>query len=220
MDDVLVLISGSSKDYEFSQAIAFLNNLLALHADSFAGTEARLAWFKDLYRQKMSFVQDQDFDAISMLLANPGRPLADPTVVGDHPELAAAIGPVDGDVNRSRRRLSQFIGAKIRRNLTIHKEIRPDIGSIYHLRVFGRRKRIVLLSDGFVVNFYATHEKGVKTEYMDPVMTMQMLGLVKLSGADSAIEPGLYRMADQLRRQDMDMFWAALDEQSRPLSFG
>ncbi len=220
MDDVLVLISGSSKDYEFSQVIVLLNNLLALHADSFADTEEQLAWFKDLYRQQMSFVQDEDFDAISGLLADSCDPRAWRKLIGEHPELAATLGMVHGDVQRWCRPLAQFIRAKIRRNLTIHKEIRPDIGSIYHLTVCGKRKRIVLVADGFVVNFYATYEKGVKTEYMDPVMTMQMLGLVKLSGADGAVEPGLYRMADQLRREDMDLFWAALEEQSRPLSFG
>ncbi len=168
----------------------------------------------------MSFVQDEDFDAIGMLLADSCDPRAWRKLIGEHPELAATLGMVHGDVQRWCRPLAQFIRAKIRRNLAIRKEIRPDIGSIYHLTVCGKMKRIVLVADGFVVNFYATYEKGVKTEYMDPVMTMQMLGLVKLSGADGAVEPGLYRMADQLRREDMDVFWAALEEQSRPLSFG
>jgi hypothetical protein len=76
-----------------------------------------------------------------------------------------------------------------------------------------------LLADGFVVNFYARYEKGVKTEYIDPIVTMQLLGLAELSTAEPAIEPGLYVMREKLSREEIQAFWSGLDESCRPLSF-
>ena len=100
--------------------------------------------------------------------------------------------------------------------MTIRKEIRPDIGSIYHLVVNGQPKRVVLLADGLVVNFFARHEKGVKTEYIDPIVTMQVLSLVKL--ATTSITPGLYKMDTHLRPEDLATFWAAINDYCCPLA--
>ena len=99
--------------------------------------------------------------------------------------------------------------------MSIRKEIRPDIGSIYHLTIKEQVKRVVLLADGLVVNFFARHEKGVKTEFIDPIVTMQVLSLVKLS--TTPIEPGLYKMDVHLRAEDMATFWAAINENCQPL---
>jgi len=101
--------------------------------------------------------------------------------------------------------------------VSIQKEIRPDIGSIYHLSVKGQVKRVVLLADGLVVNFFARHEKGVKTEFIDAVVTMQLLSLIKLSTA--TIAPALYKMDTQLRPEDLALFWKAIDDKCRPLMF-
>ncbi|MBI1879026.1 MAG: hypothetical protein HYR94_12545, partial [Chloroflexi bacterium] len=131
------------------------------------------------------------------------------------PALAEAIGLGSESQAHWRDRLADFIAEKIRRSVTIRKEIRPDIGSIYHLVVNGRVKRVVLLADGLVVNFFARHEKGVKTEFIDPIVTMQVLSLVKLS--TTPIDPGLYKMDVHLRPEDMATFWAAINENCRPL---
>ena len=149
---------------------------------------------------------------------------------GSFPGLLAGIrkvrAPIDLQDGPLRERftgwlkqVASYIAAKIRANLTIRKELRPDIGSIYSITVHGMRKQIVLLADGFVVNFYARYEKGVKTEYIDPIVTMQMLGLVRLATAVPPIEPGLYSMSEKLSRADMQAFWTGLDEKSRPLHF-
>lgn len=62
----------------------------------------------------------------------------------------------------------------------------------------------------------AKYEKGVKTEYIDPIVTMQVLSLVKLS--TTPIAPGLYNIDTQLRPEDMAAFWAAINENCRPLT--
>ncbi|NES87874.1 hypothetical protein [Okeania sp. SIO2B9] len=76
-----------------------------------------------------------------------------------------------------------------------------------------------MLANGFVINFFAKHEKGVKTEYIDPIVTMQLLGLVKLATTEKAIEPGVYRMAQKIKTEDINLFWKALDDKSRPIQF-
>jgi hypothetical protein len=45
---------------------------------------------------------------------------------------------------------------------------------------------------------------------------MQLLSLVKLS--TTSISPGLYKMDTHLRREDLDVFWAAINDYCRPLS--
>jgi hypothetical protein len=100
--------------------------------------------------------------------------------------------------------------------VSIRKEIWPDIGSVYHLVVNGQDKRVVLLADGLVVNFFARHEKGVKTEYIDPIVTMQVLGLVTLSATAPA--PGLHKLDMHLRADDLATLWAAINDNCRPLA--
>ena len=214
--DELALISASSKDYEFRRAIDFLNILLKLQVNAPIPAEVRLGWFADFYKDSLSFVQGDDFSPIQKLLAAPVTAEAMQAFIQTAPAVAEAVGLTNSHQADWRERLADFIAEKIRQNVTIRKEIRPDIGSIYHLVVNGQPKRVVLLADGLVVNFFARHEKGVKTEYIDPIVTMQVLSLVKL--ATTPITPGLYKMDMHLRPEDLATFWAAINDYCCPLA--
>ena len=107
---------------------------------------------------------------------------------------------------------------RLRQTLSLRKEVRPDIGLIYHIGLRGSRKTLVVLANGFVVNFFARWEKGVKTEYIDPIVTMQLLSLVRLTR--EPIAPGLHRMSDHLDPRDLAWLWEALDAGFRPLRLG
>jgi CRP-like cAMP-binding protein len=213
--DELTLISASSKDYEFRRAIDFLNILLKLQINASVPTEVRLGWFADFYKEEMSFLQGEDFAPLQKLLTAPVTAETIQAFVQAEPTLAEAVGLTEEHRVQWPDRLADFIAQKIWDKVSIRKEIRPDIGSIYHLVVKGRIKRVVLLADGLVVNFFARHEKGVKTEFIDPIVTMQVLSLVKLS--TTPIDPGLYKMDVHLRPEDMATFWAAINENCRPL---
>lgn len=215
--DELTLISASSKDYEFRKAIDFLNALLRLEVDAAIPAEARLDWFANFYRDNISFLAADDFAALQTLLAGPVSETTLQSFAQAEPVLAETMGLVAGREAQWPALLADYITQKIRQKVTIRKEIRPDIGSIYHLTVNGQAKRVVLLADGLVVNFFARHEKGVKTEYIDPIVTMQLLSLVKL--ANTTIQPGLYKMDLELRPEDLAVFWAAIDDYCRPLKF-
>jgi hypothetical protein len=76
-----------------------------------------------------------------------------------------------------------------------------------------------MLSDGFVVNFFARYEKGVKTEFIDPIMTMQMLELVRLTGDRPALPPGLHQAKEVLEPGHLRDFWRALDACCAPPDF-
>jgi hypothetical protein len=215
--DELVLISASSKDYEFRRAIDFLDILVKLHVQAVVPTEQKLAWFADFYKDALDFLQGEDFAPLQHLLATPISLESLRTFIGVASAVAHAARLTSDNSGIWTDLLADFITEKIRRRVTIQKEIRPDIGSIYHLTVKGRAKRVVLLADGLVVNFFARHEKGVKTEFIDAVVTMQLLSLVKLSTA--AIAPALYKMDTQLRPEDLALFWKAIDDKCRPLMF-
>jgi CRP-like cAMP-binding protein len=216
--DELTLISASSKDYEFRQAIDCLNILLRLHTHAPMPVEVRLGWFADFYQAGMSFVQDEDFLPLQKLLTGPVNEATIQAFGQAEPALAETIDLNQGNRASWPELIADYIAQKIRRQVTIRKEIRPDIGSIYHLVVKGQAKRVVLLADGLVVNFFARHEKGVKTEYIDPIVTMQLLSLVRLSTA--TLDPGLYKMDLVLRPADMAVFWGAIDDYCRPLRLG
>jgi CRP-like cAMP-binding protein len=213
--DELVLISASSKDYEFRKAIDFLNILLKIQVNAPVPAETRLGWLADFYKDEMSFLQGEDFAPLQKLLAAPLNDETFEAFVQAEPALAEAMGLTGTDSAQRLDRLAGTIAERIRRSVSIRKEIRPDIGSIYHLTIKGEVKRVVLLADGLVVNFFARHEKGVKTEFIDPIVTMQVLSLVKL--CTTSIEPGLYKMDVHLRPEDMATFWAAINENCQPL---
>ncbi len=144
---------------------------------------------------------DEDYQSLRLLFSTPAAsPDFLPAFAKLEPQLICKMGLCGSASQGWLKQVASYIAAKIRANLTIRKELRPDIGSIYSITVHGMRKQIVLLADGFVVNFYARYEKGVKTEYIDPIVTMQMLGLVRLAAAVPPIEPGLYSMSEKLSR--------------------
>ncbi|MGC2661503.1 MAG: cyclic nucleotide-binding domain-containing protein [Bryobacteraceae bacterium] len=215
--DELVLISASSKDNEFRSAVAFLNDLVKLLSGTAAPSAAdQLRWFAGLYQEEMSFLVDSDFPALRRLFANRVTLKSLRTFAADHRDIADRAGFLPSEPENDSEQLRIFLETKIRRALSIRKEIRPDIGSIYHLTVNGKSKRIVLLADGFVVNFFARHEKGVKTEYIDPVVTMQLLGAVLLS--TTPVEPGVHKIDSYLRPEDIALLWSAINENCRPLT--
>jgi hypothetical protein len=215
--DELVLISASSKDNEFRSAVAFLNDLVKLVSGTGSSSiDDQLCWFADLYKHEISFLVDDDFSALQRLLAKPTIPESLRTFASENPKIATRAGFSPSAPESNAQHLRDFLVAKVRRALSIRKEIRPDIGSIYHLTVKGKLKRIVLLADGFVVNFFARHEKGVKTEYIDPVVTMQLLGAVLL--CTTRIDSGVHKIDSYIRPGDMDLLWSAIDENCRPLN--
>jgi CRP-like cAMP-binding protein len=215
--DELVLISASSKDNEFHSAVAFLNDLVKLLSRTAGPSrDDQLRWFGSLYKDEMSFLRDGDFPALQRLLAKPVILESLRTFARDNREIADRAGFLPSEPENYAERLRHFLEAKIRCAVSIRKEIRPDIGSVYHLTVNGKSKRIVLLADGFVVNFFARHEKGVKTEYIDPVVTMQLLGAVLLS--TTAVDPGVHKIDSYLRPEDIALLWSAINENCRPLT--
>jgi len=214
--DELVLISSSSKDLEFRHAIDLLHILLKIQSRAPVPVKVRLGWFAAFYRDAMSFVRDDDYVSIRDLLASPTGEDAFEAFRATAPGIARVAGLTDENQASWRECVADFLTQKVLRAVSIRKEIRPDIGSIYHLVVNGRAKRVVLLADGLVINFFAKHEKGVKTEYIDPIVTMQLLSLVKLS--TNAVTPGLHKMDTHLRLEDMKAFWNVVNENCRPLA--
>lgn len=155
---------------------------------------------------------DADLDAF---LERPGRAGA-----SDHLVLISGSSK-DDEFQRVLARLEGARGgAEGRpelRGFRVHKSIHPDVGSVYQLSRGMREKRLVLLADGFAVNFFARYEKGVKTEYMDPIMTMQLVGLVRLASDSGCLPPGLHQAKDVLGPAQMRAFWQALDTSCTPL---
>jgi hypothetical protein len=216
--DELALISASSKDYEFRQANEFLNVLLNLHSRATISEDTRLSWFAGFYQQAMSFVRDADFAALRGLLTSNLDDQAIYAFRNSAPSVAEAMCLSDQNRAQWRGRIADYVADKVRAAVAIRKEIRPDIGSVYHLTVNGQSKRVVLLADGLVVNFFARHEKGVKTEYIDPIVSMQVLSLVKLM--NEQIAPGVHKMDNHLSSADLATLWGAIDDNCRPLAIG
>ena len=217
--DELVLVSGSSKDYEFKKAIVFLDELLAVLSGKTIDIEQQLTWYRKYYQQEMCFVVDGDMNAIAEVLASGEIDNSLVDKLKQHPELIEKSRLNDVQSDRWISGFVEWIRHKIKNNLSIRKSIHPDVGSVYHMDFHGQSKRLVLLADGFVINFFAKHEKGVKTEYIDPIVTMQLLGLVKLAMTENNIESGVYRMAEQIDTEDINLFWKALDDKSCPIQF-
>ena len=191
--DMLVLASASSKDYEFKRALVLLGRLLSLQHDGARDVDQALGWLAGFYRERRSFVTDGGVDAAAVVA-----------------EIEATSGVA------ARRALALSLVEKLTAVLSIHKEVRPDIGLIYHLVYRGRPKTLVMLANGFVVNFFAQWEKGVKTEFIDPVVSMQMLGLVRLTRTD--VPSGLHPISDYLDPADIARCWGAIEACCAPPS--
>lgn len=216
--DELVLISGSSKDYEFRGILDILDQLLLLQAGA-ASAEQQLGWFSAWAEAGLCLLDEGELAPILPLLARGGFG-ADELVdlIAERPAIARAIGVGEGD---DASKIAHYVADSVSRHVFLRKDIRPDIGTLYHLSINGVSKRLVMVADGFVVNFFARHEKGVKTEYIDTIVTMQLLSLFRMSArGQAAIPVGLHKMETQLDRADMDMLWEALDGVCRPLGLG
>ncbi len=217
--DELILVSGSSKDYEFKTAIVFLGELLEILSEKTIDVEQQLACYQKYYEQKLCFILDSDFEIVNQLFSSPQTPDSLIAKLREYPEFIQSKGLSYVEPSLLVSSFAEWVRQKIKNNIAIKKYIHHDIGITYNITVNNQSKRLVLLADGFVINFFAQHEKGVKTEYIDPIVTMQLLGLVKLATTEKAIEPGVYRMEQHLETDDMDLFWKALDDKSRPVQF-
>ncbi len=215
--DELVLISGSSKDYEFRKAIDLLDTLLTFCSNRSLPADEKLALLAPCYADRLSFLEGNDFQILAQLFSQPITGEALLRFKDSEPEITASMGLNNTEATNWPELLANHVGMQISRSIEIRKDIRPDIGTVYHIVVNGQVKRVVMLADGFVVNFYAKHEKGVKTEFIDPVITMQLLSLVRLSGEGPKIHPALYKMEDVLEAADMEVLWKAVDDRCRPL---
>lgn len=218
--DELVLVSGSSKDYEFKKAIVLFDQLLQILSPKSLSMVQQLEWYSSYAEQTLCFMQSSDCAMLVDVFASPRTPASITAKLHQYPDFLVSNGLNNADPQTWPTFLVEWIRRNIKTALTIHKSLHKDIGTVYHIQFQGQRKRLVLLANGFVINFFAKHEKGVKTEYIDPIVTMQLLGLIKLATTEEGIAPGVYRMAKQLRATDMDLFWQALDDKSCPINFG
>jgi len=159
---------------------------------------------------------DADFDAF----------LKWPGLVGAYDDLVLISGSSkDYEFQRVLARLDarrDGAGAPERAlgNFHVRKSLHPDVGSVYLFSRGDVKKRLIVLANGFVVNFFARYEKGVKTEYMDPVMTMQLLSLVRLAAGAAPLAPGLHQAKGVLPAEHLRALWHALDASCSPLAFG
>jgi len=217
--DELILTSGSSKDYEFRKVIVFLDELLEIIAENTIDIHQQLTWYKRYYQQKLCFISDSETEIIHQLFSSGETSDFIVAKLKDYPQLIKSIGLNDVEPSQWLSSLVEYIRHKIKSNISIKKSFHHDIGTVYDIQFNGQQKKLVLLANGLVINFFAKHEKGVKTEYIDPIVTMQLLGLVKLAKTEQVIEPGVYRMAEHLKTDDMDLFWKALNDKSRPIEF-
>jgi hypothetical protein len=215
--DELVLISGSSKDYEFRQGIDLLDTLLTFCSQRSLSADEKFKLLKPCYAAELSFLKGNDFQVLAELFSQPINIETLNNFKDSQGEIATSVGLNSTDTATWKDLLADYISIKISRSIDIRKDIRPDIGTIYHLVVNGQPKRVVMLADGFVVNFYAKHEKGVKTEFIDPVITMQLLSLVRISDGGATIDKGLHKMETVLKASDIEVLWQAIDDCCRPL---
>jgi hypothetical protein len=100
---------------------------------------------------------------------------------------------------------------KITHNLKIRKEITENVGSTFYLDINGIKKRIILLADGMVVNFFATYAKGASLDYIDPILSLQLLGVHHL--AQNKVPGGFHRISSALKPEILNLLWSSLNDQ-------
>lgn len=212
--DTLSLLSASSKDYEFKRVLVLFGRLLSLLHGA-PSVDQALPWFADFYGAGRAFVAGPEAAEIGPILDAAHTPDSLAAALSERPELAVSRALAGRPRSSLREGLAAHLTERLRAVLTLQKEVRPDVGLLYHMTYRGRRKTLVLLANGLVVNFFARYEKGVKTEYIDPIVTMQKLGLVRL--ASEPVPPGLHRIEKYLQPGDMRRLWEALEMRCRPL---
>lgn len=186
--DDLVLISGSSKDTEFKKALLFLNELLTFY--QFASDENvnfSLNYFKKLHSQGLKLFATTAFDHFFS-----GR---DFDII---------------DMN-SKRSLYANLKERLTEKISIRKEITLDVGSIYYIEINGVKKRVILLADGLVINFFAPYSRGASLDYIDPILTLQLLGILQLT--KKSTQGGFHSISSELNPSFVEALWSALDSQ-------
>lgn len=186
--DEIALISGSSKDVEFKKGLLFLNELMVsedLVPDD--KIEFSLNYIKELHAKKIQIFSDEFFDQFFKK------------------------NDINTDDISVLRNIYGSLKAKIREIITIRKEIYADVGSTYYLDINGVKKIIYLLADGLVINFFATYSKGASLDYIDPVLTLQFLGINHLVNEKN--EGGFRRISDELDPSILKALWSALNDE-------
>lgn len=185
--DELVLISGSSKDVEFKKGLHLLNELMIpanLITDD--RISASLNYFKELHAQKLQLFSDEYFDSFF-----------DKNDVSTNDLLTL-------------RSLYVQLKDKLNQEIQITKEIFCDVGSTFYLDIRGVKKSLILLADGLVINFFASYSKGVSVDYIDLILTLQLLGVNHLANRNTP--GGFYRISDQLKPADLEILWSSLND--------
>lgn len=186
--DDLVLISGSSKDTEFKKALQFLNELMMLNQfTSDENIHASLNYFQKLHSSGLQLFAHKAFDQI--------------------------FSEIDFDIidSDSKRNLYANLKERLSQMISIRKEITVDVGSIYYIEVNGTKKRLILLADGLVINFFAPYSRGASLDYIDPILTLQLLGVVHL--AKRTTQGGFQPVSNELHPSYIEALWSALDNQ-------
>lgn len=108
------------------------------------------------------------------------------------------------------------IDFNLQHSLRINKYIYPDIGTSFLIELDGRQKVIHLLANGMVINFFAKHEKGAKSEYIDPIVTLQLLSVVRFAHG-LELQPALYDAATKVGDEYIAAIWEAINKQCKPM---
>lgn len=101
--------------------------------------------------------------------------------------------------------------------IQVDKHIHSDVGTTYNIEVNGQHKFIHLLANGMVINFFAKHEKGAKSEYIDPIVTLQLLSVVRYALGPS-LQPGLYDAAQEVGDDFINYIWYAINQLCKPFT--
>lgn len=211
--DRLVLLSGSSKDYEFKEAIDFLNLILKLQYNELTHQEeiiSNLLLFRNEITRLLEETLPEIADIYEYIFSD-----SDFLKYNDLylPSLKKHI--TWDDLTPNKPRIIRQVLKSLSNILSVRKDIRDDVGTIYHIKYKRKDKILYVLADGFVINFFARHEKGAKSEYIDPIVTLQALSLLRLTN-DTSVSPGLYDAGKMIDPQYMSYIWRFIDKLCMP----
>lgn len=186
--DELVLVSGSSKDTEFKKALLLLNELMIpAQLTTNEHVVFSLNYFKELHSRNLTLFSNPFFE-----------------------EFFSANDFNSMDIYTQLSRYGQ-LKEKISQKIQINKEITTDVGSVYYIEMDGIKKRIILLADGLVINFFATYAKGASLDYIDPIVSLQLLGIYHLTKKSTA--GGFHRISEELPTRLLEILWSSLEDQ-------
>lgn len=157
--DQIVFVSGSSKDNEFKDGIAFLDYLIYL-------------------KNYKNSTYDKYQHELQMLFGPSFQNLPD--------------------------------------NFKIKKYIHTDVGMSYNIEYNDQCKIFHMLANGLVINFFAKHEKGAKSEYIDPIITLQLLSVIRLAQG-KPLPPALYDAAYEIGEKYYEAILCTINEKCKPM---